>query len=87
MRILTQPCGMIAGISDIGVVALTPCCQALAKGSGSGVVCRGCYEAVDVLYGITGWESLLQAAKDVGCPCPHDCADYVLWKLTAEEYE
>jgi len=33
--------------------ALTPCCQASGKGSDSetGVVCRACYETVDVYFG------------------------------------
>ncbi len=86
----TNHCGVTAEIwSDapnvFTLVALTPCCKASGKGGDSptGVVCRACYRPVSAKYGTSGWESLLQAARDAKCPCPSECADWlhsVLWE-------
>jgi len=41
-------------VQDKMVYPLTECCEASAKGSEGGIVCRRCYRAIDDLLGM-GW--------------------------------
>ena len=85
-RTYTALCGASAASDtfDNGVMyayGLTSCCEASGKGnadSPTGVVCRGCYKVVSAKYGSHGWESIREAARDAKCPCPDECADYML---------
>ena len=79
----TNHCGTSAVLDpETGLVApLTPCCGATATGTTDGTACRACYEIVSPLYGTSGWTALVQAAEDKHCPCPTECATYILYVL------
>jgi hypothetical protein len=57
-QIIAAECPVPVVLSSWGIYPLTPCCRACAKGwtdDGGGVVCKGCFEWVDDLFG-TCWE-------------------------------
>ena len=69
---------------------LTPCCQASAKGSGSGVVCRACFAEVPEVLGLGAMLSEGEAAvaamveavqEKMGCPVPASCSVHTVWTL------
>lgn len=44
--------GVLAVDHEVGIAfPLTPCCEASAKGSGDGIVCRACYAWVPESFG------------------------------------
>ena len=56
------------------VYPLTDCCGASGKGGGMGVICRKCYEDVDIFFGM-GW-TITEAADTMHC---EDCGDTLNW--------
>ncbi|ACF33972.1 hypothetical protein KAMIYU_9 [Mycobacterium phage Kamiyu] len=59
---------------------LTPCCEATAKGSGDGVVCRKCYQPVDERLG-GAWDAEVFAFT-TECECPAGAGKYQPSSLT-----
>jgi hypothetical protein len=66
LQIIAADAPIVLVIAEWGLYPLTPCCQASAKGSGSAVVCRGCYQEIDTLFGMS-W----LPGEDEGWSCYH----------------
>lgn len=87
--ILTALCGyQILGIAygeHVICEVLTECCRAATTGTISGVCCKECLRLIPEEEGVGGSRyELEKAARRVGCPCPLECADHMLWALDRE---
>lgn len=48
----------------VGLMPLTPCCNATGTGSGEGVACRSCYQYVDDYFGGTATVAVPRAEEN-----------------------
>lgn len=67
----------------IRYIVLTPCCQAVVIDDH---LCAGCLKPAPVHCESQGWGALFAAAKAHKCPCPSECADFAMFRLSKEMY-